>query len=219
MSLSEKFQQLAEAPPKLHFWGGEWRVGGFGVKQIQLLGQSAVDCGPRARVIETGAGLSTLLLLALDCRVTSFFTKEDLRNRIRDAIVEHDLPLDNWDFRLGSSEFTLPKYLTEKSEPGCDLVLVDGGHLIHTVFTDFTFGFAALRQNGIMLVDDLQDAGVNVLYQILKSADFMEEVGREGKLASFRKKTSALLPGGWGEIASGSMNLTGVAAGLNAARN
>ncbi|HVZ90046.1 MAG TPA: hypothetical protein VG843_00210 [Rhizomicrobium sp.] len=69
-----------------------------------------------------------------------------------------------------------------------------------------------------MLIDDLQDDGVNVLYQILKSSNFMEEVGKEGKLASFRKKTNDLLPGGWGEIASDKMNLAGVAAGLNAAQ-
>jgi hypothetical protein len=182
------------------------------------LGQCAAGCGPRARAIETGAGLSTLLLLALDCRVTSFFTKEDLRDRILAAIEERGLPLENWDFRLGSSEFTFPKYLDDYHGPACDLVLVDGGHLIHTVFTDFTFGFAALRQGGVMLIDDLQDDGVNVLYQILKSSNFMEEVGKEGKLASFRKKTNDLLPGGWGEIASDKMNLAGVAAGLNAAQ-
>ena len=210
-----KFEELAGAPPKLHFWGGEWRVGGLGPPQIALLQRSMTAVGLSSRIIETGAGLSTLLMLALGARVTSFFTKEDLRARIVDAIVAHHLPSENWEPVLGSSEFTFPKYLDTHPRLSCDLVLIDGGHLIHTVFTDFTFAFSCLKQGGLMLIDDLQTPTVSVLYEVLKSATFVEQVDVAGKLVAFRKKVKARLPGVVGEFSLGNVDLTKIAADLN----
>lgn len=195
-----KLNQLIESPPKLHFWGGEWRVGGLGPNQIRLVEHVVQELGDSVRVIETGAGLSTLVFLALGARVLSLFTKTDLRERIEKAIQECELPSAEWQYVLGRSELTFPKYLSDHPETVCDLVLIDGGHLIHTVFTDFTYAFASLRQGGLLLLDDLQLSSVGLLYQMLKASNFVEEVAVAGKTAAFRKTVKLQFPVSWGEI-------------------
>jgi hypothetical protein len=186
---------LLANPPHLHFWGGEWKSGGLGPNQLALLVSAAESVGPNPKVIETGAGLSTLVLLAMGAKLTSFFLSEELRKRIEVACDERGITISNWTPEVGYSEFTFPRFLDQHADEFFDLVLIDGGHLVHTVFTDFTYGFAALRQGGIMLIDDLQSPAVNVLYQILKVSSFVEQVSRAGKTASFRKKVKTRLPG------------------------
>ena len=195
-----KLNLLIESPPKLHFWGGEWRVGGLGPNQIRLVERAVQGLGDSIRVIETGAGLSTLVFLALGARVLSLFTKNDLHERIDKAIQEFELPSAEWQYVLGRSEFTFPKYLCDHPETASDLVLIDGGHLIHTVFTDFTYAFASLKQGGILLLDDLRLSSVGLLYQMLKASNFVEEVDVAGKTAAFRKTVKVQFPVSWGDV-------------------
>jgi hypothetical protein len=210
------FDRLMDCPPRLHFWGNEWRVGGLGPPQLRLVERAVKGLGDRIEVIETGAGLSTLVFLALGARVLSFLTKPDLQERIGKAIDEYGLPAREWRYVLGQSEFTFPKYLDENPEAVCDLVLIDGGHLIHTVFTDFTYGFASLRQGGLMLLDDLQASSVAVLYRMLKASRFVEEIDVAGKTVAFRKKVKARLPGSWVETDLNDLPLDDIAQKSNA---
>jgi hypothetical protein len=133
--------------------------------------------------------------------VLSFFTKPDLKERISQSIVDYGLSVSDWRCVLGPSEFTLPKYVNENPEAKSDLVLVDGGHFVHTVFCDFTYGYASLKQRGLILLDDLQMPSVAILYQCLKASRFVEEVDNAGKTAIFRKNDASRLPGPWGDAA------------------
>lgn len=209
------YRRLMEQPPKLHFWGGEWKTGGLGPNQRALIERCLRSLGAKTRVIETGAGLSTPIMLALGSRVTSFFTKSDLRDRIAAAVDEFDLPRANWEAVIGPSEFSLPKYLDGHPALSADLVLIDGGHLIHTVFTDFTYGFASLREGGILVLDDLQAPSVSILYGILGASNFVEQIDIAGKTAAFRKMVKSRLPGNWNETPVGEPMLEQIAADWN----
>jgi hypothetical protein len=194
------FEKLVENPPKLHFWGDAWCLGGMLAPQLRMIERLMLSLPDTPRVLETGAGLSSLVFLALGAKVTSFFTKDDLLERIEGAIRDYDLPRENWDYSLGFSELTFPLYLSQHPDLVCDLVLVDGGHMVHTAFTDFTYGYAALREGGYILIDDLQMPSVKVLYRLLKASKFVKEVEVAKKTASFRKMRSEQLPGPWGDI-------------------
>lgn len=198
------YERLIADPPQLHFFAKTTkpRRGGFGRSQFQLIERCISELGGQPRVLETGAGLSTLLFLAKSCSVVSFFTKPDLAERIAVAIDDHGLPRDKWSFVLGRSEFALPKYVETRQEAKFDLLLIDGGHDLHTVFTDFTYGFFALRDGGAIIIDDLRMPSVAVLYGLLRQSRFVEEVVTRPKTAVFRKRSKLRLPGPWGEQSS-----------------
>jgi Methyltransferase domain len=197
---NDVIEQLITDPPKLHFWKDKWRAGGLFEPQLRMIEKLVGTASPDLRVVETGAGLSTLFFMALGASVTSFFTFDDLRDRIESAIQQYDLPRDKWSYRMGMSEFTLPIFLNENPDLPCDGVLIDGGHMVHTAFVDFTYGYAMLKEGGYIFLDDLQMPSVNVLYRLMKASKFVEEVGVEKKTAAFRKVRDARLPGPWGDI-------------------
>jgi hypothetical protein len=193
-------EKLINFPPKLHYWDGDWRVGGMGTPQLRLIARYMKEAGDRPVVFETGAGLSSLVFLALGGEVTSFFNKGDLHDRIADTIRELGLPNQNWTAVIGFSEFTFPKHLDENPKLSSDIVLIDGGHLICTVFTDFTYAFASLKKDGVMLIDDIQLPAISVLYKLLKASKSLEEIQGAGKLVAFRKKVSDKLPQAWDDV-------------------
>lgn len=79
-------EALVSQPPELHVRGGQPRIGGLGpdVRRRSVRNvRGARPEGDRFEVLETGAGLSTLLLLALGAsHVTSVDPTPGLRERI-----------------------------------------------------------------------------------------------------------------------------------------
>ena len=52
--------------PLLHHWGGEWRRGGFDARFLRAIGEAILAQGQHPRIIETGAGNSTITFLHLE---------------------------------------------------------------------------------------------------------------------------------------------------------
>ncbi len=196
--------QIKNDPPKFHHWGGEDRIGGFGSKQLDLLKKCMdhVDRGETIKCLETGAGLSTAWLLGHDAALHSFFINQSLADSITAYFEENNVVdlFEKWTHFVGPSELTLPDFVNKNLNRQFDLCLIDGGHGIHTVFTDFTYQNYLLRKGGILLVDDIQIGSCRLLYELLKAEDSFEYFADAKKIVAFRKTTKQrFLPGFGGQ--------------------
>ncbi len=170
MSLIEQF--LA-APPLLHSWDGgkTWNTGGFSRRELEVLIDLVVhEIGPGARVMETGAGCSTVaFLLAGAIQVVAIAPDQALFDRILSYCKDNSISSAPLTVKVGLSEDCLPAIAAQMEENGIfnDLVLIDGGHGWPTVFVDFCYSFRSIRKNGFIIIDDIQ------LYSVKELARFL----------------------------------------------
>ena len=183
---------LVANPPELHIWGGEPRVGGMGGEVGHRLLRN-IRSRPDADtfdVLETGAGLSTLLFLALGATsLTSIDPTPGLLDRIIAEAGSREIDVRPLEYVEERSELVLPKLLED--ERRYDLCLIDGSHSWPTVFVDFCYANACLRQNGLLLLDDVQLHSVRQLFLLLAAQPGYRLVGEQWdwKLAAFVKET------------------------------
>jgi predicted O-methyltransferase YrrM len=188
----EQVEALIANAPLLHIWNGEPQVGGLG----DDVGRRLVEF-IRARtpadtfdVLETGAGLSTLLFLALGVTsITSIDPTEGLRDRIIAEAASRRLDESPLKYIGERSELVLPKLLEDARQ--YDVCLIDGSHGWPTVFVDFCYANACLRQGGLMLLDDVQIHSVRQLVFLLAAQPGYRRVSHvwDWKLAAFVKET------------------------------
>jgi len=187
-------EALLDDPPLLHHWSGEWQLGGITPAMGRMILRSMGTSAGR-RIIETGAGLSTLLFLATDPeKVISIAPEPDLFGRIVEAAKSRSIVTTPLRPISERSELALPRLL--ESGERFDLALLDGGHGWPTVFVDFCYTNAMLDEEGLIVVDDLQLHSVRQLYLMLCQQPGFERVQKIGeKMAVFRKTTDeCLLP-------------------------
>jgi len=186
-----RWSRLLERMPRLHCWNGEWVHGGFDraflVRWLDLLRREGLD-RPGRRFLETGSGLSTLAFLATDPAevVTIVGPDEPLAERIRAEAAALDLPAGALRLETGFSELRLPRIVLDRA-PFVDLALIDGGHGWPTVFVDFFHASYALRQHGLLAVDDRQLHSVRELVEMLRVQPGWEVVDEPGRMVVFRK--------------------------------
>ena len=124
------FEALLAEKLKLHSWAGEWQDGGLSDDMLRALFELSctVTADNAGVILETGAGLSTLMFLASGpSRLITVAPNSDLRDRIYAQIARFSLADQQLDFRLGRSEDVLPD-LAKSDVPYVDLALIDGGH-------------------------------------------------------------------------------------------
>lgn len=138
---------------------------------------------PRARTLETGLGLSTVLLARLGARHTCVTPDAEEVARLRDYCRAREIDLDRVTFHCGLSGEVLPTL-----SPGeLDLVLIDGGHGFPTPVIDWFYGARHVRTGGVVVVDDLQVATPRLLAGVLdRDPRWRREAGR-GKWAAFAR--------------------------------
>jgi predicted O-methyltransferase YrrM len=178
--------------PSLHSWDGgkTWRRGGFGPKMLQAFHDLVLFCGAEnAVVLETGAGNSTLAFLYANPKLLiSIAPDGPLFERIRSFCTEHQIDASALDFRVDRSEWTLPELA--RSDLRVDLALIDGGHGWPTVFVDFCYINAMLRNGGILVIDDVQLHSVKELGRLLQKSEKHFALVRDlGKSLAFKKLT------------------------------
>lgn len=183
------FEQLIAASPKLHYWGEAWHIGGFGGPKLRTLIKQAIP--PEAgslQILETGAGLSTLAFLCFSPhRLISIAPAAALRERILQAAQEHSIDTTNLEFHLERSEMVLPK-LSLDSDPFLDFALVDGGHNLPTVWTDFVYINHILKPKAVIAVDDIQLGSCRQLALFLKGQSGWRMTESNLKTCYFRKE-------------------------------
>jgi hypothetical protein len=171
--------------PKLHEWGGVEQVGGLNA----TLGERMIEELARydsPRVVETGAGATTLLFCCLGASaLTSIAPNAELHDRILAEAAAREISVDSLRFLCERSEVALPRIAAEDER--FDVGLIDGGHNWPGVFVDFCYINMMMPAGGTLFVDDVHLYSVSQLYLLLRQQGEFEYVALDQKLATFRK--------------------------------
>ena len=186
-------QVVFESPPALHFRNGKEQTGGFSGPFFdfieQVLRNELQQEISTVRVLETGAGLSTLFFLSLGCQTTSF-SLPDVIERLSDFFNQEEFATlrVNWFPHPGRSELLLGSHAGIFSD-SYTCCLIDGSHSVHAVFTDFMYCHETLSKGGVLFVDDTHFPGPNLLAQMIDQLDCYKSCGQFKKLRAFKKTT------------------------------
>ncbi len=172
-SVSFSMEQFLSDVPLLHTWdeGKTWNSGGFSahaLSQLHDLLKERFDSGFAA--IETGAGASTIVMLMSGAReLLSIAPDEGLFTRIRSFCEEKSVDVSPLTSSAAFSELALPQIAMSAIEKDAwvDVAFIDGGHGWPTVFVDFCYMHAMLRNGGLLIVDDTQLYSVKELVRFL----------------------------------------------------
>jgi hypothetical protein len=176
------FDAYLENLPLLHTWdaGATWNSGGLPAFYLRALHRVIRDhFGNRPlRIIETGAGNSTITFLNLAPeQLVSVAPAEALRDRIVAYCDESGLDRTALDFRVARSELELPRMVlgtttsgwdAPSDRPRFDIALVDGGHGWPTAFVDLCYLNLMLRQGGLLVLDDVQLHSIAEISRLLR---------------------------------------------------
>jgi Methyltransferase domain len=171
--------------PKLHFWGGEEQVGGLN----SVIGERMITELARyesPRVIETGAGATTLLFCCLDPgALVSIAPSAELRDRIFAEAAKRQIALTRLFFVCDRSELALPRIAADRNQ--FDVGLIDGSHNWPSVFVDFCYINVMMPAGGTLFVDDIHLYSVSQLFHLLRQQEQFEFIALDNKMATFRK--------------------------------
>lgn len=187
--------------PKLHYWGGEWRYGGFSDKMLRTLFAiiSTIPEPDGPILLETGAGLSTLALLAAKPKqLITIEPDKELRERIGTQIERFGLSGPDHTFIVDRAENVLPE-IAKANEPFLDFALIDGGHGMTTVFVSFCYANKILKKGGYLAIDDIQLHSVRQLYLLLKHQPGFRLSHELEKFVIFEKTNDSLFLPNWGQ--------------------
>jgi hypothetical protein len=171
--------------PHLHHWGGAPQVGGLN----SVIGERLIaelDRHESPRVVETGAGATTLLFCCLEPEaLTSIAPDAGLRDRITAEAAARKIAVEPLRFISERSEVALPRIAADGDR--FDVGLIDGSHSWPSVFVDFCYINMMMPAGGTLFVDDVHLYSVLQLYLLLRQQDDFEYVALDNKLATFRK--------------------------------
>ena len=171
--------------PKLHFWGGEAQIGGMNWHIGQRM-ITEVERYDAPRIIETGAGASTLLFCALEPQaVTTIAPSEQLRDNTFGEAEQRNMRTEPLRFLVERSETALPRLAAAGEQ--YDVAFIDGAHGWPSVFVDFCYLNMMLPEGGVLLLDDCQLYSIAELFNLLRLESDFEYVGLDDKMATFRK--------------------------------
>jgi hypothetical protein len=184
-----KVHERGNAPA--HSGGLNVRLGRVMIDELQKLDSPAV--------IETGAGSSTLLFMMLGCSsVIAIAPDEKLGRRIDEEARKRDLDVGVLTFINDRSELALPKLAEAKTR--CQAAFIDGNHGWPTVFVDFCYLNMMMDQGAVLFIDDVHIYACAQLMLLLQAQPDYEFIRLDGKMATFRKATTAdFLPDWRGE--------------------
>jgi hypothetical protein len=146
-----RVHQLLDNPPPLHMnERGELVNFQIDPKLVPHLRDAVF---PGARTMETGSGVSTIVLLALGARHTSISPDGGEAERIRTYCLDHGISVDEYTPIVARSEDVLP---TLGAADELDLAIVDGNHAFPSPFIDWFYMVRLLKPFGTVVVDDVE---------------------------------------------------------------
>lgn len=149
--------------------------------------------GPESRTMETGAGLSTLVMALNGCSHLAITPAGGELQRIRDFCRQHQVDLAKVRLLEERSEIALPRV----EDRDLDLFLVDGRHAFPSPFIDWFYGAEYLKLGGLMVVDDTQLWTGRVLHDFLEAETHWRTVESLGKTTIFQKLDLEIHTGEW----------------------
>lgn len=172
-------EDIIDRPPILHVGGTTW---GISPRLARFLD---AQVAPRATTLETGAGLSTIVILrrgvARHIAITPYGDTEF--KAIKAYCAEVGIDTEALQEISGSSL----DYLPSAALPALDLVLIDGAHAFPVPFVDWCYTVEALAIGGLMIVDDLQLATGRILADFMRADQKWDEVLRDQRFGVYRK--------------------------------
>jgi predicted O-methyltransferase YrrM len=151
---------------------------------------------PGARTLETGSGLSTIVLAAVGARHTCVTPAQVEADRIVAYCAQHDIDTTSLTFEIGCSDDILPAL---RREPPLDLVLIDGNHGFPMPMLDWYYAGSLLRAGGLLVVDDTQLPAVAHLCAFIDRDPRWAEYRRTEKWVAYRRVVEGQLRQDWFE--------------------
>jgi hypothetical protein len=186
--------------PLVHTWGdGVPNTGGFDATHLQPLSEFMRDrVPPRPRVVETGAGNSTIFfLLGSPSALVSIDPDPRIHVKVTAYCRTHSIDCGPREALAHRSEEVLPR-LSEASAGTFDFALIDGDHGWPAVFVDFCYCARLLKRGGYLMIDDVEIYGIGQLVAFLREQPDFRLVLDLGKAVILEKVTdAAYLPGWW----------------------
>jgi hypothetical protein len=180
---------LLRERPRLHDFAGQGELveGGLSAPMAHRL-VAGIREFHNPVVLETGAGLSTLLFCCLaPRRVISMEPNAQLWERIFDEAERRSISTAVLRDIRERSEVALPPLAA--SGETIDVAFIDGDHGWPSVFVDFCYANIMLRKGGLLFLDDVHLYSVRQLVLLLLQEAEFEYAGTTQKLAVFRKRT------------------------------
>jgi methyltransferase family protein len=196
-----QFESYLRDIPKLHSWDGgvTWGTGGFDASQLRAIFSFIQGNAPQhPRIIETGAGNSTLCFLHLEPgKLRSIAPDQALFDRIDNYCERNDLKTDCLERHIDGSEWVLP-VLAKKEDEQFDFALIDGSHNWPMVMVDFHYVNVMIGRGGFIMLDDVHLHSVKELARLLAYDPTNFRVRADlGKALIFEKMTGQRQLGEW----------------------
>jgi predicted O-methyltransferase YrrM len=148
-----------------------------------------------ARTLETGSGLSTVVLAAAGARHTCVTPAQAEADRILAYCADHDIETGLLNFEIGCSDEVLPRV----SQQPLDLVLIDGNHGFPTPMLDWYYAGSSLRAGGLLVIDDIQLPAVAHLCSFVDRDPRWATLRRTAKWVAYRRLNEGDLRQDWFE--------------------
>ena len=178
-------------PPDVHANapGGVWSTSRDCYRLI------AERCGPGTHTIETGCGVSTVLLAMLGCTHTCVTPGDFERSAIEAHLDSRGIDRSALRWEVTLSHLALPRLLAEGMI--VDLALVDGGHGFPTPIVDWLYAGSMLRPGGLLILDDNHLPAVRMLLRVLDRDPKWAKVAGSAKWSAWERRTAAQLVEDW----------------------
>jgi hypothetical protein len=157
----------------------------------------AEHCPPGTRTLETGSGLSTVLLAALGADHICCTAGQEEADRVLAHCDSRGIPVDTLRFEVGSSHDTLPPL--QLAGVARDLVIVDGSHAFPLPIVDWFYAAALLPAGGVLVVDDIDLPAVRILVRFLEQDPRWTSLAGTAKWRAWRRERSGPLSEDWTE--------------------
>jgi predicted O-methyltransferase YrrM len=182
--------ELISNPPRIH--NARARTYGIDPRLARFLDEHVER---NFVTLETGAGLSTLVILRKGiARHIAIAPAPDEFAAIREFCAENDIPTTGFDPITAGSQDCLP--ITPL--PALNIVLIDGDHAFPVPFLDWYYTADHLLVGGLMIVDDIQLVTGRLLADFMEADPKWERVlYEEARFAVFRKLEHPIHTGRW----------------------
>lgn len=156
----------------------------------------AEHASPGAHTLETGSGLSTVLLAALGSNHTCITPSQAEADRILAYCDGHAIDSSALTFEIGCSDEVLPGM---SRKPLLDLVLIDGNHGFPAPILDWYYAASRLAPGGLVVFDDIALPAVAHLCAFVDRDPRFSVHRRTEKWAAYRRTGQGDLRQDWFE--------------------
>jgi predicted O-methyltransferase YrrM len=160
-------------------------------RECYLLLADSVAVG--GRTLETGSGLSTVLLTAAGARHTCVTPSTEEADRLLAYCASRNIDTTLLTFEIGGSDEVLPRLPQE----AMDLVLIDGSHGFPTPMLDWYYAGSLLRRDGLLVIDDVQLPAVAELCRFIDGDPRWACTRRTEKWIAYRRASEGSLRQDW----------------------